>query len=72
MLKWSILGLITGYQRVVSPVLGVNCRFYPTCSTYAKEAVGSLGVVKGFLISVKRLLKCHPFHAGGIDELERK
>ena len=72
MLKWSILGLITGYQRIVSPVLGVNCRFYPTCSTYAKEAVSTFGVVKGFLIAVKRLFKCHPFHPGGIDELERK
>tara|TARA_B100000586_G_scaffold268312_1_gene244604 strand:+ start:1278 stop:1496 length:219 start_codon:yes stop_codon:yes gene_type:complete len=72
MLKWSILGLITGYQRIVSPVLGVNCRFYPTCSTYAKEAVSTFGVVKGFMIAVKRLFKCHPFHLGGIDELERK
>ena len=72
MLKWSILGLITGYQRIVSPVLGVNCRFYPTCSTYAKEAVSTFGVVNGFIIAVKRLFKCHPFHLGGIDELERK
>ncbi len=72
MLKWSILGLITLYQRIVSPLLGVNCRFYPTCSTYAKEAVSTFGVVNGFIIAVKRLFKCHPFHLGGIDELERK
>lgn len=72
MLKWSILGLITGYQRIVSPLLGVNCRFYPTCSTYAKEALNTFGVVNGLIIAVKRLFKCHPFHLGGIDELERK
>jgi putative membrane protein insertion efficiency factor len=71
MFKESIVNLITGYQRVVSPVLGNNCRFYPSCSHYTKEAISTFGLIKGAWISMKRLLKCHPFHPGGIDKMER-
>lgn len=55
------------YQYVVSPLTGTNCRYYPTCSTYALEAVQKYGSVKGSFLAVKRILRCHPFHAGGFD-----
>ncbi|MFC1799150.1 membrane protein insertion efficiency factor YidD [Thermodesulfobacteriota bacterium] len=61
--------MIRGYQYLLSPVLSPACRFYPTCSHYAYEAVSRYGVRKGLLLSVKRLLKCHPFHSGGVDLL---
>lgn len=59
--------LIKAYQLLLSPILGSACRFYPTCSQYAYEAVGRHGVIKGLFLSVKRIAKCHPFHAGGYD-----
>ena len=62
-----ILGSITAYQKLISPLLGPRCRFYPTCSHYAAEAVQVHGAAKGSWLSTKRLLRCHPFHPGGID-----
>ncbi|MFK8031751.1 MAG: membrane protein insertion efficiency factor YidD [Gammaproteobacteria bacterium] len=62
-----ILGSITAYQKLLSPLLGPRCRFYPTCSHYAAEAVQIHGAAKGSWLSTKRILRCHPFHAGGID-----
>jgi len=58
---------ITGYQTWVSPILGKNCRFEPTCSQYAIEAINRFGVVKGGWLTSKRILKCHPLNAGGFD-----
>lgn len=58
---------IKGYQYLISPLLGNNCRFYPSCSCYAKESVESHGVIRGGYLAIHRLLKCHPFHAGGYD-----
>jgi len=58
---------IRGYQRFISPMLGSNCRFNPTCSTYAHEAISRFGVIKGTWLASKRILKCHPLHAGGDD-----
>lgn len=55
------------YQRVVSPFLGANCRFYPSCSSYAREALEKHGVLHGGWLSMKRLCRCHPYHPGGID-----
>lgn len=55
------------YQVGLSPILGASCRFYPTCSEYADEAVRRYGCMKGSLLAVKRILKCHPFHPGGVD-----
>ena len=64
-------GLITGalrlYQRFVSPFLGASCRFYPSCSSYACEAIEKHGVLRGVWLSARRLCRCHPFHPGGID-----
>lgn len=62
-----VVWLISLYQAAVSPSLGVNCRFQPTCSAYASEAVSHFGVVKGTWLALGRLGKCHPFHAGGFD-----
>ena len=59
--------IIKGYQRWLSPLLGNNCRFSPTCSYYAIEAINGFGVIKGCWLSSKRILKCHPLNAGGSD-----
>ncbi|MFP4446662.1 MAG: membrane protein insertion efficiency factor YidD [Desulfosudaceae bacterium] len=59
--------LIRAYQRFVSPFLRPACRFYPTCSEYAYQSIGRHGLWKGAFLSVKRILKCHPFHPGGYD-----
>lgn len=61
------LWLLRGYRRFISLLLGSNCRFHPTCSAYAEEAIKTYGVLKGGYLSVRRLIKCHPFHPGGVD-----
>ncbi|MCQ2373345.1 MAG: membrane protein insertion efficiency factor YidD [Phascolarctobacterium sp.] len=55
------------YQVSISPLFGPKCRFYPTCSVYAIEAIEKWGWVKGSWLTIKRLAKCHPFHPGGYD-----
>jgi uncharacterized protein len=65
--KFAVLALIRGYQVIVSPVLGPACRFYPSCSQYARQAIYRHGVVKGSYLAMRRLLRCHPFHPGGFD-----
>ncbi len=67
MLKKGLLVAIRGYQRFISPLFGPRCRFYPTCSQYAYEAVSKYGAWKGSYMAVRRVLKCHPFHPGGYD-----
>lgn len=64
--------LIKFYQYVISPVLGPRCRFYPTCSAYALEAIEIHGPLKGTTLTIKRLLKCHPGHPGGVDLVPEK
>ena len=59
--------LLRGYKRFVSPLLPPACRFQPTCSEYAAEAVEYHGVLRGSWLALKRLLRCHPFHRGGFD-----
>ncbi|MBT4214407.1 MAG: membrane protein insertion efficiency factor YidD [Porticoccaceae bacterium] len=61
--------LIRGYQLAISPMLGKNCRFEPTCSCYAHEAIERFGVLKGGYLSAIRIAKCNPFHPGGYDPL---
>jgi len=61
------IGIIKLYQILISPLLGPNCRFHPTCSHYAIEAIAKHGVLKGGYLSVRRLIKCHPLHEGGLD-----
>lgn len=65
--RWAVLGLIRCYQLLLSPWLGQQCRFYPTCSHYAAQAVETHGVCKGVYLTAARLGKCHPFHSGGVD-----
>jgi putative membrane protein insertion efficiency factor len=66
-MKNIVLFLIRCYQVLLSPLLGGHCRFYPTCSSYAYEAIKKHGLFKGIFLGGKRLLKCHPFHPGGVD-----
>lgn len=62
-----VLILLRGYKTLVSPLLPPSCRFTPTCSEYAMEAVRKRGVVQGLLLAIWRLLRCHPFARGGYD-----
>jgi len=59
--------VLTGYRRFISPLLGPRCRFYPSCSAYALEAVQVHGAARGSWLAARRLLRCHPFHPGGLD-----
>lgn len=59
--------LIRAYQLLISPLLGSNCRFYPSCSSYTLEAIERHGPLKGCWLGLKRILRCHPFSAGGLD-----
>jgi uncharacterized protein len=61
------IGALDLYKRFVSPLLPRACRFEPTCSVYAREAIARYGVGKGSVMAVSRLLRCHPFHKGGFD-----
>jgi putative membrane protein insertion efficiency factor len=71
-MKTLLLILLRGYKLGVSPFLGQNCRFYPSCSEYAAEAVREHGALKGGALAARRLCKCHPWHAGGIDPVPKK
>jgi putative membrane protein insertion efficiency factor len=62
-----VLLLIRFYQRFISSGLPPACRFYPTCSEYGYEAISRYGIIKGGALTVRRLLRCHPFHPGGYD-----
>lgn len=65
-----LIFFIRVYQRVISPHLGKNCRFYPTCSQYTIEAIRKYGPFKGFFLGMRRILRCHPFSKGGYDPLK--
>jgi putative membrane protein insertion efficiency factor len=66
-IKFIFISLIKAYQYTLSPLLGPSCRFYPSCSEYAVQAIGRHGPFSGLLLAVKRILRCHPFHPGGVD-----
>ncbi|AEI15748.1 UPF0161 protein yidD [Flexistipes sinusarabici DSM 4947] len=65
-----MLKSISLYQKLLSPFLGRNCRFYPTCSAYAKEAIVKKGIFKGVILSLWRILRCHPYSKGGFDPVK--
>lgn len=69
MVAKSLVFLIRGYQLVLSPVMGGQCRFYPTCSEYALQALASHGIMRGAMLAVWRILRCQPFCQGGFDEV---
>lgn len=66
-MKYLVLMLIHFYRKCISPLKPPCCRFYPTCSNYAVQAVQRFGAVKGLYLAVRRLLRCHPWNIGGID-----
>jgi hypothetical protein len=68
-MKQALLVSIRIYKRTLSPLLGAHCRYYPTCSDYASQAIQKFGAAKGFWLGLKRLLRCHPFHEGGLDPI---
>jgi putative membrane protein insertion efficiency factor len=72
MTKFILIKLIRFYQRFISPATPPSCRFYPTCSSYSLEAVKRFGALKGGYLAIKRILKCHPFHPGGVDPVPEK
>ena len=64
--------LIRAYQLGLSPLLGPSCRFYPSCSHYALEAIDSHGALRGTWLTIKRISRCHPFHEGGFDPVPER
>ena len=66
-MKYLLLLPIRFYQKFISPLLGPHCRYSPTCSQYAYEAISKYGFFKGGFLAVKRILRCHPWHEGGYD-----
>ncbi|MDY7539650.1 membrane protein insertion efficiency factor YidD [Undibacterium sp. 5I1] len=71
-MKPLLLLLLRFYKLAISPMLGQNCRFYPSCSDYAAEAIREHGAAKGCLLAGKRVCKCHPWHPGGVDPVPQK
>ena len=66
-MKYLLVSLLRAYQYAISPFLGRRCRYYPSCSEYAVEAVEKHGAIKGGWLGVKRVCRCHPWHPGGYD-----
>ena len=69
MISKLMMIVIKGYQFFISTIIGPRCRFAPTCSQYALESFEKHGFFRGLVLSLKRIGKCHPFHAGGVDEV---
>lgn len=71
-MKRLLIGLIRGYKILISPLLPPACRFQPTCSEYAMEAIERFGIFRGGGMAIMRVLRCHPFHPGGYDPVPPK
>ncbi|MFJ5965357.1 membrane protein insertion efficiency factor YidD [Bacillus sp. NPDC093026] len=71
-MKQIFIGIIRFYQKFISPITPPSCRFYPTCSNYGLEAIKTHGALKGGWLTMKRILKCHPLHPGGVDPVPPK
>lgn len=72
LLVGPLIGLVRLYQRLLSPLLGPRCRFHPTCSTYAIQALERHGAVRGSWLAVRRIVRCHPLNEGGFDPVPEK
>jgi putative membrane protein insertion efficiency factor len=66
-MRFIAIALITAYQKLLSPILPRSCRFYPSCSEYAKQAIQKYGIVRGGWLALKRIARCHPGNPGGLD-----
>lgn len=66
-MRGVLLLVLRGYQYAIRPLLGANCRFYPSCSDYAREAIDRHGAAKGCWLAMRRVVRCHPYHPGGCD-----
>jgi len=71
-MKFCVLALLRFYMKWLSPLFPPSCRFSPTCSTYAYQAIQRFGVIKGSFLAIRRLLCCHPWHSGGYDPVPMK
>ncbi len=71
-LKWLMLKLIRGYQLLISPMLGERCKYYPSCSEYALQAITKFGILRGLVLATWRLLRCNPWSLGGVDPVENQ
>jgi len=68
-MKLFLLLLLRAYQYTLRPLLGANCRFYPSCSDYSREAIERYGALRGSWLAARRIARCHPYHVGGYDPL---
>ena len=68
-MRQVITGVLRGYRYLISPLLGPTCRFYPTCSSYAIEAIERYGITRGTWLTLRRLIRCNPWHPGGVDKV---
>jgi putative membrane protein insertion efficiency factor len=71
-MKFLLIGLIRVYRLVISPLFPPSCRFQPTCSQYALDAIERFGAIRGSWMAIKRILRCHPFHPGGYDPVPHR
>ncbi len=71
-MKRLLMLMVRGYGILISPFLGNNCRYYPSCSVYTQEAIERFGSLRGLWMGIKRVFRCHPFHEGGYDPVPDK